>query len=143
MIFKTEFCDLSNFLRSGIQPSILIKRPKLGGPERQAPYLHAKVNGTGKFWVPGSSIQPGEDPNWAYCDTGDHVSSLFHAYLTPSVSPATIWPCGIQTGVMAIESFRDTTNEEPEVVYMFCGREVFEKNGKLQCLLALAIRVKD
>lgn len=143
MIFKTEFFNLRKYLQSGTQPSVVIKRPKLNARERQALFLHAQVNATGKFWVPNGPIQPGEELRWSFCDEGDHVVTLFHAYLTPSKSPATIWPVGVQVGLLALKSFQEQTQEEPEVLYTFCGQDVFDKGDNLQCLLALAIRVKE
>lgn len=142
MNFKSEFFDLSPFLRNGVQPSIVIKRPTVDRDPRTSAIVNAKAPATGKFWVPNGPIIS-SDVDWSFCNKGDHVMSFFHAYLTPTVSPATIWPCGIQTGILALESFQKRTNEIPEVLYLFCGNEVYDKGGKLQCLLALAMQVKE
>ena len=143
MNFKTEFFELGQHLRSGVQPSVMITRPIVNARERQSLFLHAQVDGTGKFWVPNGPISPGTDPRWSFCDAGEHVTTLFHAYLTPSVSPATIWPVGLQVGTWAMETFLAQTTDVPDTMYLFCGREVYTKANKLQCLLALAIRVKE
>lgn len=144
MKFIHEFFDISPYLRSGVQPSIVIRRNKPNGTERDGLFMYGRANADGKYWVPSGPLHAeAGDPKWCFCNSDDFVAVRFHAYLTPSVSPATIWPVGLEVGMFAIDSLREKTQDVPEIVYLFCGDTVYEKDGKLQALLALAIKVKD